>query len=827
MTGDAGQDQKPAPGILGCWCRIIGRICTSNVLHTISHVAWLGVKALAVLLFILWAIGIPGGLVVHYFQPVVEPYQIELQRITWSPLRGLLIRRLQITEPTLSGKPVLTADACVIRPDYQNLLSRKWTTRQIEVENGRLSFPVPSTPLADASDASMDIHSIVGTVEFTGQDTRLAVSGITDIGTKCLISGSIVTREGTEEKIDARAWIQQIRDMHTSTVRTPDWIIALREKIQSIQFSTPPQATLLFAVDRDYPGRNTGKLSFHSTAFDFEGESYDGIEMNGDFSGSVYHIRQAELKQGDNKFNLTGHYDATRDVFEAHARNNLPMNAIAAFFPATWRARMTEMDMRFSGILLAEGWIGPCRISEVPASWSGWTSVENAAVNELRVTKAFASIKRNGHLLSIEDGILEGGTGIGQGSVTFTVKTDFSNRTTRGNLDVGIDLRQLKPLLTRGLRRVADMFEIRERPVMFNGSFMVPHDDVNQTVVAGSIFATNVAFRGVDVTGLNSYLTYTNRSVILNPLLATCRTGSITGSLNLDLPAQLYGINLEITTNPKVVAPMAGKKFAQYLEPYFFTDSILVRANGQVDTKKDKATDLQVYISGQQIGITNLVCDRLMLQGRRTSGFLMISNILGQVFQGSVTGQLAITFEEDRTTFDLAAEARDILMDKLAKNFIPSATNVYEGVMSGRARLAGPFPDRPGWTNLQGSGSIQIENGRLLRIPLLGGLSSILSKIYPGLGFSEQNFLTADVSVREGAVFTDNLKLSGRVISLAADGKYYFTDHLDFDVRVHPFRDGSIASAVRIVTIPISMLLEFNVSGPARNPVWSASNLPL
>jgi len=826
MTDNKGNELKQ--GLLSCWFRIFGRFCTSSLLHTLLHFIWLGTKGVVFILFLLWAVGIPGSFTEKYFQPVVEPYQFAMKRITWSPLRGLIIHRFEITEPSLSDQPVLTADSCVIRPDYHLLLNRKWKTLQLGFNNGRILLPVAGTNLSDSTTASMEIHSLEGVINFSDGETRLAISGITDIGTKCLISGAILSRKDTDTEINPRAWIDQISKVHASVNQMPVWLVTLRKKINSIEFSKPPQAVFTFNVDQNSPDRNSGNMLFHSSSLTFGNEHFDRIEIEAEFTSHLFTIQKAQLSQGDNRFLVNGTYDYTGDIFEAHARNNLPMNALSIFFPGSWRSRMEELGMHFSGVLLAEGWIGPCKLADAPVMWSGWSSVEDAAVNELHISKAFASFKRAGHLMSIEDGILEGGSGIGKGAVTFSIMTDFESRITKGNLDIGIDLKQLKPILTQTLRGVADLFDIREKPVLFNGAFVVPHDQVKQTVVTGTILATNAAFRGVEVTGLNSYLTYSNRSVILDPLFATCSTGSISGSLDLNLPDQIYGINLEITTNPKVVAPMAGKEFARYFEPYYFTDDILVKAQGVVNAKTDKNTDLQVYLSGQQIGISNIICDRLLLQGRRTEGTLVFSNIYGNIFQGTITGTLAIALSRTNlTTFALEAEATDILMDKLTKNFNRSATNDYEGIMKTRVKLAGPFPDRPGWTNITGTGSILIEQGRLLRIPLLGGLSTLLSKIYPGLGFSEQNQLTADVTVRDGAVFTKNLKLSGRIISLSAEGNYEIRDHMDFKVRVSPFRDGSIASALRIVTMPISILLEFNVTGPVKNPSWNAAYLPL
>jgi len=274
------------------------------------------------------------------------------------------------------------------------------------------------------------------------------------------------------------------------------------------------------------------------------------------------------------------------------------------------------------------------------------------------------------------------------------------------------------------------------------------------------------------------------------------------------------------------VAPMAGTNFVRHFKPYHFSDDVFIRADGLIDVADDRETDLQVHLSGKQIGQGRFTFDHLLMQARRTPGRLDITNMVGSIYQGQVTGSLAIVFSPQNDMFDLDFETRDLSFDRLLSRLAGSSTNQYEGRVYAQGRLRGPFPDSPGWTNLTGAGNLRIEDGRLFLIPVFGGLSSLLSRIYPGLGFSEQNLAEATVTLRDGAIHTDDLKLGGTLLSLSAKGSYRWSDQLDFEVQVHPFRDGSLASAVRIVTFPISMLLEFHLTGPWRNPNWRAAFLP-
>jgi len=57
---------KSAPNLLG-------RLFRSRGIHHLTHILWQGAKVLAVLVFLVWTIGIPGHWLTPYLQPHVEP----------------------------------------------------------------------------------------------------------------------------------------------------------------------------------------------------------------------------------------------------------------------------------------------------------------------------------------------------------------------------------------------------------------------------------------------------------------------------------------------------------------------------------------------------------------------------------------------------------------------------------------------------------------------------------------------------------------------------------------------------------------------------------
>jgi len=819
MTGN---QAPPRPPCLPVRClRAFVRTIASSRLHDVIHVAWVMAKILLVTLFLVWAVGIPSALLPDRWKSVTAPFEIAFQRITWNPLRGILLHRVSVTDPDWQAKPLLAADELLIRPHYRAWLKGDWKFSRCDVAGGTIRLP-----LHEGAD-DLIVRDIEGSYIMLPLLTQLSLRARSDVDAQISVTGVIHEQADAPDKapVDVLGVVRSIRQ---SLSNTPVWITTLRARMRDANFDTPPQVSVVFQIDPRDKARTKTDMVIETGSLVYREQQYDGVRCEALLSADRIAIPRFRVVQGERTFTLAGAYRRGEDIFDAHAVNQLPPPAVLPLIPAPWLEHLDEWGISFSGNLQAEAWIGPCRLKDVPRHWGGWASIEDARINEVPVHKAFASFKRTPDRLAIEDGVVDGGSGAGRGKGSFAVITDFSNRVVHLDIDAAIELRQFGAILPRGLRGVADMFEITDAPVAFRGTVDIPIDDANRTVSSGFIAGTNVIFRGVPVTGVNTWMIYSNDTVYLEDFRVTCATGGVTGRLELDLRREQYGINLDITTNPKTIAPMAGASFARHFKPYRFTDQILVQARGVVDVKNDRDTDLDIFISGQSIGAGPLLCDRLLVQAHRGPGLLTVSNIQATIFQGSATGRLVVTMKPGkRDKFELSINARDLLMDRVVSHFRGSSSQTYEGMIDLAIDLRGHHPDQPGWTNLTGTGAMEVKDGKLLRIPLFGGLSTLLSKIYPGFGFSEQNRMTATLEFKDGAVYSRDVKLAGNMLSLSAHGYFRYSNYLNFYVQVHPFRDGTLASALRLVTFPISYLLEFKVTGPVQDPVWRPSNLPL
>ena len=110
---------------------------------------------------------------------------------------------------------------------------------------------------------------------------------------------------------------------------------------------------------------------------------------------------------------------------------------------------------------------------------------------------------------------------------------------------------------------------------------------------------------------------------------------------------------------------------------------------------------------------------------------------------------------------------------------------------------------------------------------MFGGLSRILAKVYPGLGFMRQTDLRSDFEVSGLTLKSEKVLVEGNIFTIQGDGTYQLqSKELNFDVEFKLLRDGAVGTVVQLVTTPISKLLEFDLKGTPEDPRWRPKSLP-
>jgi hypothetical protein len=334
--------------------------------------------------------------------------------------------------------------------------------------------------------------------------------------------------------------------------------------------------------------------------------------------------------------------------------------------------------------------------------------------------------------------------------------------------------------------------------------------------LSGDLLIEDAVYKGITLPRLETFLETDLRSLDLKNVKLTRKEGQgRAASVRYEFQSKL--VELKEATSELQVQEMAhlfGGNFEKYCEPYRFEKPPRVRVNGLIDLGGGEKTQLVAQAEGGKMTYPFLgvlvppdsVKATLLFKGLE----LTLSNVDCQLHGGRLRGDAIFNFEKPQAEFQADIEASDMDFGLVMQNFF-QATNV-SGAMEGSCRIRGQVDNL---NSLRGSGEGRVEEGYLMSIPFLGGLSDVLSAVIPDLGYAKAKQARCTFTIDNGFVRTDDLQVSSLAFSLIANGNYNFVqDELDMDARIN------IKGPVGLVLFPVSKLFEYHGTGTLDEPIW-------
>jgi hypothetical protein len=141
-----------------------------------------------------------------------------------------------------------------------------------------------------------------------------------------------------------------------------------------------------------------------------------------------------------------------------------------------------------------------------------------------------------------------------------------------------------------------------------------------------------------------------------------------------------------------------------------------------------------------------------------------------------------------------------------------------QGVVSGSFAFTARMREEE---KLRGKGNIRVEDGQVFAIPILGPLSDIINTIIPKAGYEAARLATADFTIGDEKIRTENLEIEGAGFSLFGNGDIFFMkDRMDMSVRINA------RGIPGIVLFPVSKLFEYVSTGSVSKPEWKPKIIP-
>ncbi len=318
-------------------------------------------------------------------------------------------------------------------------------------------------------------------------------------------------------------------------------------------------------------------------------------------------------------------------------------------------------------------------------------------------------------------------------------------------------------------------------------------------------------------------LDWASANVIVKGLLFTYRNftlqrdeGAATGTFSYDFArheAWLTDVHTHLNTNEAAV--WIGPDLVRQLAPYRFKTAPDLVLNGFVQCANGKGTHLDVQVNAPG-GIDYTFCKRT-LSFPRISGDVffgedrvVLTNVQGTLFGGMVFGGADIGLGRDSPGYTAQAEVSQIDFASVTKLYFDYGTS--HGLLDGAFDFGGKSDDP---RTLYGKGNVEVKQGNVFAMPVLGPFSSILNSVVPGMGYNVAHDALATFDVKDGVITTHDFVVKGLGFSMIGDGRLLFLDdRLNFNIRLN------MQGLPGVILFPVSKLLEYASTGTLENPNW-------
>jgi hypothetical protein len=392
--------------------------------------------------------------------------------------------------------------------------------------------------------------------------------------------------------------------------------------------------------------------------------------------------------------------------------------------------------------------------------------------------------------------------------------------------DSKLDPATALPLLTAPERRTLSQASFLDKP-MIQGDVWGNWHTPATTGFAGSLAAGHFTVRGESVDELHVQLDYTNLLLRLSQLSLGHATGRVEIPLaTVNLASNLFFMtNASSTMDPEPVRRALGKYAPPFMREVHFDSPPLVQASGSFIPANDYGTDMRFIVRGDHFHWNGLNADSA--QGSVYYHFrtVEVTNIQASIYAGKVRGWLTIEWEPSLgTRFSSDCTLRDIDLRTLAQELTSKKSKV-EGMLDGHLVLAAPYDASS--TNLFGHGWLNVHNGLLWDIKIFGIFSPILNAIAPGSGNSRARQATADFTITNGVLATDNLEIHSSGFRLFYRGTVDSRKRLNARVEANLLRDTPLFGYfLGWMLTPLDKLFEYRVTGTLQKPITEPLYIP-
>jgi len=721
--------------------------------------------------------------------------EASIGRLTLDPFRGLIARDVSLFSYKNRANRLALINEIALDINYAALLHHQPFLNALDVRNAQITIPLRSP---DGTVERPQLKNFYAHVYFPPEQIYVSQAEGIFCGIRISATGQLIKRDNYQPSV------QQSEEEWQERLSMFRQIVT---ELQKISFpGTPPSLQIKFSGDLAQLEDARAEATLRAERLQRKNYEARDFFVAAEWGDQRLNLTQCEWKDNLGSFAAQAGWSRQTNAANFQVRSSVDLKTLldaaglARFLgPATFNsppiidlsgsADFTEEhpELKVIGrVSVASFTLKNVPLSDLRAefSWDG----ERAWLHDLRVRHETGELRAD--ILDAPD--------------------DF-----RLNIDGPVTPGELRPFASRELEEFLDQWEC-PRPAMVQLAIRGRDRHPENWHGDGAFALQRARFRGVWMNSASARIHFGDGAVTYDNLRVTRDEGVGTGGFTYDFVKHEVRIaNIKSGLRPVDAVFWIDPDLWKAVAPYKFHHPPVVTANGVYQFHGQKGTKLDITVDAPTgmdyvfLGKT-LPLDRVAAKLLFTTDRLQIVDLNGGLFSGTVRGKTDISLARNDQRYHAAMTVAGV-------NF-PALTDLYYSYKTAKGQLNGSYDfDGVGGDarKMRGRGKVDVTNGNVFAIPIFGPLSGILNSVLPGTsGYSIAHEATANFTIKDGIIHTDDFEVAGKLFSMLGGGDVHFLDDkLDFDLRVDPKGPGVLLS-------PVYKLFEYKGEGSLKQPDW-------
>lgn len=759
-------------------------------------------------------------------------YYTEIGKITLGAFRGLVAEDVTFFEDDRKTQPIAFLNDVYLDVDLSRIFSKEVSVNTLDVQEARMSLPLePGKP----NGRRLQVEGLSGRIVITESMIEIVKVEAALADFDVYLKGTLIRPPRQRDEKETK----QASD-GGSFSKARDQLLATLGELEKYEFSGErPRLSIEFRGDLDELETITASGLFECGTFRKKGQPYEVTELLArlQFDGLEKTARIEELKLLDEQgeLSLSGEWSDETNLFEFEVESNADISRLVGLF---WNDRKLGEVVFFNPPeVKGSGHLDLGLIKEGKPGFPGEIMGEFQSERFVSRGSVFTGLEFGfsvaGEKYYLRNLRLDHKSGVA--FLNLKVDPDGKEETIQYQTEIKLDPHIFRPFFDEGGRKFIDAWDFDQSTTVYlaaagrGGSW-----DMRTWENKGVIDLRNFALNGV---------TFNEMEAIFESegVLQWFRNISFVrdeGEINAELAQHNTALKLwevkgvESTVDLAAGARAFSPKLSKAIGAYRFSKPPLVRLAGTLDSRRpeevgDEARRNKVEISFESEGLAEYDFIGKTLRLNNSSGTLAVdrSRVHMRSLRADVLGgELRLEYDAKNVRsadrpFDATMQVSGIPLEAVTKLY--ADTESIKGSVAGTFHLSGNAAQI---ATYNGHGQVQVSNGNLFAIPVLGPLSKIIASANPNeesAGHSIAREASASLQIVNGVLKTDDLEAFTDNFRVRAAGDVSLVDQsVDFEAVVNP-RDG----LTRAVLTPVTELLTFSCTGTVQDPVWKAKHI--